>query len=336
MTAERNTDIANGGAKYDTGKVRMDLLPADALMTIAAVFTYGVEKYAAWNWALGMEESRLLAAMKRHLAAYEMGEEFDDESGLPHLGHAGFCVMTLIALGLRGTLVKDGCPDTMALSRAMDQFGQMKQPPAIDIEDEDGDEIVTFLRSRSEDKPDASATVAAARDLVKGGHVRVGDIVTLMEDTTHADKGSEFEVVRAGAAYEPGAETEYEPWAETEYVPSIDTIARSITKGGMGMPAGDREYTWRDTWVSVQRPAVAPARPARELVNEGLLERGQLVTLAEDKGVYKKGTVFTVTRTEQRLDSRGSFFIAEEYLSGENEAPKPGHWSKTLFQVGAW
>jgi hypothetical protein len=76
------------GKKYDEGKPRFDLIPPDAMLLIADVFTYGAKKYGENNWQ-GVEPStRYLAAAYRHLNAYQRGETLDEGSGLNHLGHA--------------------------------------------------------------------------------------------------------------------------------------------------------------------------------------------------------------------------------------------------------
>jgi len=88
-------DTKPAGAKLDQGKVRVDLLDADALEGIAKVLTFGANKYAAHNWRGGIAWSRLLGAMMRHLFAIMRGEYTDPESGLPHIDHLGCCWMFL-------------------------------------------------------------------------------------------------------------------------------------------------------------------------------------------------------------------------------------------------
>jgi hypothetical protein len=83
------------GLKYDAGKPRMDLLDSDSLVGLAQVLTFGANKYAAHNWRGGINYSRLVAAMHRHLAAINRGEDVDPESGLPHVDHLGCCWMFL-------------------------------------------------------------------------------------------------------------------------------------------------------------------------------------------------------------------------------------------------
>ena len=62
------------GIKHDGGKVRMDLLPMEALIEEAKVLTFGANKYDAHNWRSGIAYSRLMAAAYRHMAAFMQGE----------------------------------------------------------------------------------------------------------------------------------------------------------------------------------------------------------------------------------------------------------------------
>lgn len=83
------------GTKHDGGKVRYDLLSPHFLKGVAAVLTYGAAKYGAHNWRAGIVYSRCFAALMRHLWAWWEGEDHDPETGLPHLWHAGCCLMFL-------------------------------------------------------------------------------------------------------------------------------------------------------------------------------------------------------------------------------------------------
>lgn len=83
------------GTKYDQGKPRMDLVDFTALEGLAAVLTFGAQKYAAHNWRGGLHYSRLVASLLRHMGAIQRGEYIDPESGLPHIDHVGCCWMFL-------------------------------------------------------------------------------------------------------------------------------------------------------------------------------------------------------------------------------------------------
>lgn len=88
------------GDKHDQDKARWDLLPMRAVSDIVNVLTYGAKKYAPNNWRKVEDaRARYYAAALRHLIAWWMGEERDKESGLPHLAHAGCCLIFLSELG---------------------------------------------------------------------------------------------------------------------------------------------------------------------------------------------------------------------------------------------
>lgn len=73
----------------------MDLLDADALLGLGEALTFGARKYSAHNWRKGIPNSRLIAALLRHLMAIQKGEYNDPESGLQHIDHLGACWMML-------------------------------------------------------------------------------------------------------------------------------------------------------------------------------------------------------------------------------------------------
>ncbi len=78
------------GHKNDGDKPRFDLIPQEALWRVAEVLSYGAAKYQrdGQNWRHGMLWHRPLAGTYRHMSAWQRGERFDRESGLPHLAHA--------------------------------------------------------------------------------------------------------------------------------------------------------------------------------------------------------------------------------------------------------
>ncbi len=82
--------------KHDSGKVRFELLPAEATLERAKAFTHGSLKYPANNYRVGTDWSRYLGAAYRHLSAWQLGENQDPESGLSHLAHAGACIDILL------------------------------------------------------------------------------------------------------------------------------------------------------------------------------------------------------------------------------------------------
>ena len=70
-----------GGRKFDSNKLRFDLIPVEPLQELARVYTIGAKKYGDRNWENGLSWSRLFAAMMRHAWKFWMGERNDPEDG---------------------------------------------------------------------------------------------------------------------------------------------------------------------------------------------------------------------------------------------------------------
>ena len=84
------------GLKSDAGKNGLDMLPVYPLWEIGRVYSFGAQKYAKNNWRDGMDWSRIYAASMRHLLKWQNGNDLDEETGLPHLAHAAFGLLTLL------------------------------------------------------------------------------------------------------------------------------------------------------------------------------------------------------------------------------------------------
>lgn len=84
------------GGEKGTKPERYDLIPVEALATVARLYGRGAEKYAEHNWRRGYEWSKSYAAMQRHANAFWNGEDIDPEMQLPHLSSVIFHALTLI------------------------------------------------------------------------------------------------------------------------------------------------------------------------------------------------------------------------------------------------
>jgi hypothetical protein len=76
------------GTKFDSEKLRFDLIPVLPMIEVAKVFTMGAQKYGDRNWENGLMWMRCIGAIFRHLFAWILGETNDSESGINHLAHA--------------------------------------------------------------------------------------------------------------------------------------------------------------------------------------------------------------------------------------------------------
>ncbi len=92
------------GTKFDEGKPDLSLIPMAALKEEAIGFMLGTRKYGRYQYASGLEASRLVGAALRHIHAWMEGEEVDPESGASHLGHARCCLAMLLHCQQLGTL----------------------------------------------------------------------------------------------------------------------------------------------------------------------------------------------------------------------------------------
>lgn len=86
----------NKGKKFDQDKPDLSLLPANAKIGIARAFMHGAKKYGRCDYLNGMDWTRIISAVDRHVTAFNDGKDFDSDSGLNHLYHAGASIMMLI------------------------------------------------------------------------------------------------------------------------------------------------------------------------------------------------------------------------------------------------
>lgn len=102
LMTDEGVVFASGGERKNKGKIRFDLIPPEADLAMALVLTKGVAKYDARNWEKGMPMVEgMVASLKRHLNAWEFGEDYDRESNLLHMAHVLTNAAFLVALQMR-------------------------------------------------------------------------------------------------------------------------------------------------------------------------------------------------------------------------------------------
>ena len=90
------------GRKFDSGKLRYDLIPVLAQEEVVKVVTLGAEKYDAENWKRVPEgRRRYYAAAMRHMEAWRKGEK-QDEIGTHHIANAISNLMFILEKELQG------------------------------------------------------------------------------------------------------------------------------------------------------------------------------------------------------------------------------------------
>jgi len=94
-------------AKFDGGKLELDLVPTQMIRDVAEVRMYGTKKYGdPDNWKK-VELRRYVNALLRHTLAFvEDNKSVDEESGMPHYKHMA-CNMAFICEMLKGVADDD-------------------------------------------------------------------------------------------------------------------------------------------------------------------------------------------------------------------------------------
>jgi Domain of unknown function (DUF5664)/Domain of unknown function (DUF4406) len=93
---EERVTSATGGQK---GRKLAELggIDPQALLTLAEISGMGARKYAVYNYLNGYSWSLSFNAMQRHMLTFWAGQDNDDESGLPHVAHAAWHCLALLA-----------------------------------------------------------------------------------------------------------------------------------------------------------------------------------------------------------------------------------------------
>ena|SRR5882757_2929091 len=93
--------------KHDTEKLRMDLIPPEAMTALADILTFGAKKYSDRNWEKGMAWGRVYGALLRHLFSWWGKQGNDPETGRSHLWHALCCIVFLVTYEQRKIGIDD-------------------------------------------------------------------------------------------------------------------------------------------------------------------------------------------------------------------------------------
>jgi Domain of unknown function (DUF5664)/Domain of unknown function (DUF4406) len=97
----RVVDPVTGGAK-GAKLAELGALDPRALLAVAEVAGFGSRKYERGNYLKGYRWSLSFDAMQHHLLEFWAGDDTDDESGLPHVAHAAWHALALLAFVQRG------------------------------------------------------------------------------------------------------------------------------------------------------------------------------------------------------------------------------------------
>jgi hypothetical protein len=82
-----NTGKPQEADRYNSGKERWSLVDYEALKPMVHVLAFGAKKYSDDNWRKGLKTKEVCESLLRHITAYLSGQDNDQESGLPEVGH---------------------------------------------------------------------------------------------------------------------------------------------------------------------------------------------------------------------------------------------------------
>lgn len=95
------TDQTTGGQKGQKLE-RFDLIPSEFETALARHYGKGAAKYADRNWERGYSWSLSVGALRRHLALWLEGEDYDPENGSSHLIAVAWHAIALFIFHRRG------------------------------------------------------------------------------------------------------------------------------------------------------------------------------------------------------------------------------------------
>ena len=119
--ADSYTVSPTGMLKHNGGKLHMECLPPLWKELLARHMEYGAfykkpAPYGLGNWEKGGKVSLLLAALERHVLAFQQGETVDAESGSHHLVAAATNALMVVSLMASGK-AEDDRPATREAAR---------------------------------------------------------------------------------------------------------------------------------------------------------------------------------------------------------------------------
>lgn len=91
-----NVDPNTGGMKASKS-CQLGFVDPLALEVLGEVAGFGAEKYDKFNYLKGYDWTLSINAMYRHFLKFQQGEDYDPDSGLPHMAHAAWHGLNLVS-----------------------------------------------------------------------------------------------------------------------------------------------------------------------------------------------------------------------------------------------
>lgn len=108
VSAANMIDQTNPKDLLGVAKPQIDLIPPASMIYQALAMGLGASKYGPFNWrSKKVKMSIYIAAAMRHLLSVLDGQDDDEESNAPHIGHALACLGILADAKETGNLIDD-------------------------------------------------------------------------------------------------------------------------------------------------------------------------------------------------------------------------------------
>lgn len=96
-----------GSLRYNDGKPEVSQLDPKFILDLADLITQSAKKYGKYNYSKGQEFSTPFDSLMRHALKFQMGQDYDNESGKSHLLHMAANIMILYGSFLRHKKLDD-------------------------------------------------------------------------------------------------------------------------------------------------------------------------------------------------------------------------------------
>lgn len=93
---------SNTGGRKGQKLCQLSSVDPVALEQLGLVAGMGASKYERGNYLRGYSWSLNMDALYRHFLAFQKGEDYDPESGRPHMAHAAWHALALVSFHARG------------------------------------------------------------------------------------------------------------------------------------------------------------------------------------------------------------------------------------------
>lgn len=123
-----DTKASNPKEAFGSTKAQLSLVPWTLMVCAARALLEGALKYGRFNWRIaGVKASTYLDALKRHVAKWENGQDFDKKTRVHHLDNAIACLCILRDAEVYGMLNDDRppCPNPDRMAELIDGEGEL-------------------------------------------------------------------------------------------------------------------------------------------------------------------------------------------------------------------